>query len=193
MLLRPQAAFEKMRADPQGDRRLQRRAILLASVLHAVPGAVSYVLWRVIEHPFSAASWPIFVLGAVLLAVIASGGLVLALSLMTWMEQWGSGLLARRRRWRIDPPVARAICAHASAGWVAGGLLACVLAAAWTPLALLLPWPRAWGPSASGLALLAGQGVAFVAGLMWFEVLAYLGVLRCRFANVPRAAAGGSA
>lgn len=99
--------------------------------------------------------------------------------LLTRIEWKGIRFFGTRRGWRISPEVATTVVAHASYGWILAGLLG--LGATLAGMALVeqgplgLPWLGRAGLGAGG----------FLAGLLCFEVLVYLGVREVRFANPP--------
>jgi hypothetical protein len=109
--------------------------------------------------------------------------LLLALS---EVERRGVVFFSRRRRWRVTLDIGMMAVAHAGVGWIIGGLL----------FAILARWPDTrW--LLGGTADVALWNLMFDAhlpiapfagwlvGLMVFEVLVYVAVRRCRFANMP--------
>ncbi len=121
-------------------------------------------------------------------AVLLLPGLWLLLALLSEVERRGIMLWGRAGGRRINAAVASTIVAHASAGWVA----ASVLVFAGTLLGAHLFWlseTRA-GFTAYDLyvAPAIGPGVGAFLGLLWFEILVYVGVRRCQYANPPEAA-----
>lgn len=114
--------------------------------------------------------------------VIASSGIALPVTLLfaalSGIERAGIQFFGRTRRWRVSPVVASVVCAHAAAGWVAGGLIGVGLCAGAWAAALLGETSRHWA-----LTALAPPLLGFLIGLLWFEILVYVGVRRCRFAN----------
>jgi hypothetical protein len=123
----------------------------------------------------------------VLIGVLVAGLLwvfvnVVLLSL-TAVERIGVTFFATRRGWRVPPPVARTICAHAAPGWIAAAVLlnaGLFLMPAAMRVARDIPAPwRAWAEGAAVSLPLVG----FVIGMLAFETLVYIGVQRCRYAN----------
>lgn len=112
------------------------------------------------------------------------------LSTLTGIERRGLMFFGGQRGWRVTPTVARVICAHAGIGWVIGGSL--VALAAWVARTGFGRTLRN-SDAAYWLANQVGQVwaavpiylAAFGIGLLVFEVLVYVGVRRCRFANPP--------
>lgn len=112
---------------------------------------------------------------------------------LTALETIGLRTFGSRRGWRITRPVAWSVVSHASAGWLAAGLLAMLLHAL-AQLPALHPrmldlyslldqhlsifgftWATTtrWMPTTLGLFI----------GMLVFETIVYFGVRRCRFAN----------
>lgn len=98
----------------------------------------------------------------------------------TWIETRGLILFAARRDGRLTPVLARAITAHGSVGWVISGF----------GLALVVATTAKMETERHGTsvdALLWGLGIALaIGGFLFFEVFAWLGLRRCRFANRVR-------
>lgn len=131
----------------------------------------------------SAVSW----LGAFGLSWFAWVAAVLTLTLLTGIEVLGIRLYGRVHKARITATVALALTAHASVGWLVGGLL--ILVGLGTGVVLhdiamhmnvgavrgLMMLTPLWMPASGG----------FI-GLVTFETIVYLGLRRCRFANRAR-------
>lgn len=126
----------------------------------------------------------------------------LILLALTWIEALGMRLVGARRGWRITPDIASQVCAHASVGWIFAGLLPLLCLAAGTAALRLFPEGGArvmnsrldiggFAPwlgkrvSLGDLFAFAGLVGGFLGGLLIFEMLVYVGVRRCRFANAP--------
>lgn len=129
-------------------------------------------------------------------AIVALPAQVAAVALvlfaLTFIEFLGIRFIANRRGWRLLPDAARQICAHASLGWIACGIL---------PLVTLFGFEfvlRVFGVSPGGTIdagpvlgtfdmhrlAIGGSAVAgYIAGMLLFETLVFLGVRQCRFAN----------
>lgn len=113
---------------------------------------------------------------------------VILLLFLTWVERSGIRTLGRMRHRRITRAVAETIVAHAAAGWIIGSLLTW---AGWLigMSAAYLGERHAWAMWELTLtAPLWMPVVGFMAGLLCFETLVYVGVLRMRYANPPEAA-----
>ncbi len=121
--------------------------------------------------------------GAELAGICAS--FIALLMVMTWIETRGVRLFGRQRAWRITPAVAWSVCTQASFGWIVGAAVAMVVV---PPLAPLLGVVQDL-PGAD--VLVPGRGprnalaLLIVLPVLGFELLVYVGIRRCRFANRP--------
>lgn len=126
-------------------------------------------------------------LEAFIVVVILAPAIMLALWILTGVEQLGLRFWGRRRERRVTKAIAYAVCAHASAGWLLGSMISSIGLA-------LVPFlhhiERAastlFGPFAANRTEIALRLIPFlgaIIGLLAFETLAYLGARRCRFAN----------
>ncbi|MDX9910606.1 MAG: zinc ribbon domain-containing protein [Phycisphaerales bacterium] len=106
------------------------------------------------------------------------------LVLLTWIESRGLRVIGRVHKFRITPEVASAVCAHAAAGWITGGVLAIIGSIAGQ-------WLNAYASSHNvgvvrGFMMLSPgllPLIAFAIGMLHFETLAYLGMRKMRYAN----------
>ena len=121
------------------------------------------------------------------LGVMLTPIVVALLWMLTWVEARGLVIFAVQHSFRVHPRLAYTITRHGAFGWLlcgAGALMALPLA-----LASQADWRQAHGEPSGflvGLAL-AGAVVAFV-GFLGFELFAWLGLRRCKFANSHRPA-----
>lgn len=176
----PRLLMRAVRIDPRSARTLLSVNLLLSALLLGLTFAR---LLGLFATSGSVAGLLILVTGVPLAAV--------SLRFLTWIEERGVRFFGARRGWRITPEVALTICAHASIGWVFGSLLvflviACFFTPTWDAGATLnqrvnlLRFFLTWVPAA---------GLSLFAGMLAFEMLVYVGVRECRFANPPRAGA----
>lgn len=167
-LRNPNALFRIVSIEPRTSRLLLRLNILIAAVLLS-PGPWTTFM-RVLNHQ-PALAWAVHLtLGAA------------ALWLLTRIEMIGIRAFGNRRGWRITPTVALTICAHASVGWVLTGVL--FLASLVVPLPhKLIILGRAAGPTIIDLTSILVPAISLLLGMFVFELLVYLGVRRCRYAN----------
>ncbi|MBX9736219.1 MAG: hypothetical protein K2X32_04775 [Phycisphaerales bacterium] len=131
--------------------------------------------------------------------LLVVGGLLLfgIIYVLTLIESIGIRFFGRQRDWRITREVSWTVCNLASIGWLVG---ACVSAIGCVFLHLGLMQQMQIIDSRhlpefgliGALVVIAGA----IIGLLSFELLVYLGVRQCRFANPPGvrrySAAGGS-
>lgn len=174
------ASFRLLRADMAGAGSLLAINLLASGALLAIPWTG---VWLYDPARGSRGASGVFLQLASLIAITLAAGLMLLI--LTWIECLGIRFFAARRSWRLTRAMAWQVCAHASVGWLAAG--PCVWAA------LLLASTLAGSTRMIGGIVsvrdLIGGGLMFTAilvGMLAFEVLVYLGVRRCRFANGPR-------
>jgi len=180
---KPRASFRVMSiADRRASRMHLRATLWLAAALPALVVASGATAARSggPSHETSA----IFVL-----VLAAASGLGYAvLQGLTAIERRGIRLWGRVHRRRITAEVAWAVCSHASLGWVGAGALVAaglVLGPEITRWGFVrdVGWLRPYVNIAGYLLPLVGFGI----GMIWFEILVYVGAVSCRFANPPRA------
>lgn len=123
----------------------------------------------------------------VVVIVLASGLGYVLLQGLTAIERQGIRVWGRVHRRRITADVAWAVCSHASVGWVGAGALVAaglVIGPEITRWGFVrdVGWLRPYINIAGYLLPLVGFGI----GMIWFEILVYLGAVSCRFANAPK-------
>lgn len=112
-----------------------------------------------------------------LAAIMAATIVCVLLIVLTWIETCGLRFIGARRGFRVTRDIAGTVCSHATLGWLAGSivwLLGWILIGAGTLVEMLLP---------TGVVVVVA---GLLVGLFAFEVLAYIGLRRCRFANRHR-------
>lgn len=183
MLTNPARAFSRCRFEPEPNRKRLAFHIAVASFLM---GSVA---------PFAAALSPntdpfSLLVAAVALPLFAFTWVPVffVIRLLTYIEARGIRFFGARRRFRITPNVALAICAHAAPGWTFGGVLvvAGVVLGAWLQY---LATHQSTGPLHLYL-LAAPVGLPVMglfAGMIWFETMVWMGVRKCRYANTSEA------
>lgn len=176
MLTRWRTLFDRISIDAGKNRWLLRVNLGVASPLCAAA-----VLWQEAARAVQTGRGWGSVLGGGLLVVPMAYGFVWTL---TRIEAFGLRFFGNRRGGRVSPAIARAVVAHASYGWILAGLLA--WAGAVASGNGLSTWlgevTGGWAPGPVPVRPVA-IGLGFFAGLLLFETLSYLGILRCRFAN----------
>ncbi len=114
----------------------------------------------------------------------------LGIVVLSMIEFVGLRIFGKRRGWRVSPEVAMTVVGHASAAWMLAAVLCGVgfRIGQSTDGGLPLPqaiWSIAGRSSIDWSVVLPVAG--FLGGMLAFEVLVYIGVRRCRFANPPTA------
>ncbi|MDX2147056.1 MAG: hypothetical protein SFZ23_05990 [Planctomycetota bacterium] len=198
VLRAPRRSFRQLRVEPRSWRWLLATNLLVAGglILAPWPGVIIWEPVRqmgAIEGPGEVAIAAIVIVGELLLVALLLG-------LLTWIECAGVRFFARRRGWRLTRDAAWQVCAHASVGWIVAGvagLMALVASAILTPALADVEVPALGitrnNRSGFSPAIIVGSSLvllAYFAGMMVFEWLAWVGVRTCRFANsvAPRAA-----
>lgn len=167
-LRHPRATFDEVRIGP-GEGRLLLVVYLLVA---AVPFSVGP--WLDLARVFVHSRGVGWALNLVVTLVV--------LSVLTQTEAFGIRLFGRKNRWRVTRDVARVVCAHAAVGWAVGGVLFAVVLAAPVPT-LWVRLPALLGGFEVNVSAIVPPVISVGIGLLVFELLVYLGVRRCRFAN----------
>jgi len=175
----------RLRIDGPAARRLLTTNVRLAATAPSL-GVLTWLIARLLTQPTrELAGDPVFQFGVIVGLPVCVLALAPLLRLLTWIERRGIMLFGRRHGWRVTPEVALSVCAHASIGWVVATALATVA----VPLGGLVArssTPMGWR-SYLDLAPYAAPVLAFGVGMIWFELLVFLGVRSCRYANRPGA------
>jgi hypothetical protein len=119
-----------------------------------------------------------------------------SLEFLTWVESRGLQVISRQRRTRITPAIASCVCARGSVGWLLGAVLSHV--PLWVATLLWITLSRShdhgdyespalpgWAWTPVELAPLLAL-VALIAGFLFFETFAWLGLRRLKYANRAR-------
>jgi hypothetical protein len=191
----PRASARRIEMEPHRARSLRRvNTAIAAGLITGLPG-LSYGVQLVrseAPYAFRNLTWPwteASVRTASFLILLAGWWIlaVLGFSFLTSVETWGLRFFGRMHNSRITPTVARAITAHATAGWVLSSTLVSsgfVFGLAMYEHAMhnrvgdlrgVYMLGPIWLPTFIGLA-----------GLLTFEMIVYTGVRQCRFANRSR-------
>jgi hypothetical protein len=189
VIFQPRGLFDGIRVEHRASRQLLPVNLVLAGV--AFGGAWATVLLGPLMSAKSDRGatdlWLTYFLSLAYFGMVSSFSLVFA----TWIEWLGIRFFGARRGWRVTQGVATGVCAHASFGWILGGVLAWVAAAAGLVNLVVMGRgaPFTFNELSRVFAVsLVGAGV----GLLAFEVLVYVGVRRCRFANGSEELDGGA-
>jgi hypothetical protein len=179
----PSSLFGEMRIRHPEDLALCFGSVCISSA----PGAV-FVLVLGATH-IDLTYYPYLQVIIAAVAVFFLTGALLAV--LSWIEYIGVDFFSRRRNWRVQKHVARAVCANAMPGWmptgvfvsIGLGLLSALQFMAGEVPTNLQPWVQT--------AAVAMPVLGFIAGMLIFETLVYIGVRRCKFANwIERPARG---
>lgn len=180
-LRKPRQVFDAINLD-KGPRRLLGLTLLASSAL-VVTAAYFFLRGRTardfvpVDSTLIALAWA-YSAGTITLA---------ALVLLTLIENRGIRFWGPRKGWRITPAVADVVCAHASVGWLLGAVLAIAghaLGLFFLGLANRHNLGIFRGPFQ--LAPITLPALGFLAGMIGFEVLVYVGMSRMKFANRER-------
>jgi len=180
----------------------QRRSILLLIANCLFTGLLVALPWTgtILNDPSRGESG---VRGGALFVVMLGAWSALAgavLLTLTLIEHAGVRFFAARRGWRLSIRAAWQVCGHASVGWALAPVAAFVSLVVLTTLArffgvgpngvfrlrlgaTLEIGPIGWADLTYAVILIGSAA----AGLVAFEVLVYIGVRECRFANAPPA------
>jgi hypothetical protein len=184
MLRRPVQVFEQLRVDG-----LHRWSLLLINVF--VAATLLSLPWTgvLIGDPARAArTAPAWIRSLIFARSLSAQVLAVAAALfvLTAIEAAGIRFFGTRRGWRITRNVAWQVCTHASVGWIVAAVLTLLALIVWLNISYfgLASWLErkgTWGT----VIFAAVPASGFLAGLLVFESLVYLGMRRCRFANAP--------
>lgn len=172
MTRRPGTTLRRMRIDG-GTRGLGIGMCAIASGTLVAPVVVLLLIGRLLDT-ITGALGPSLLAAAGLMLLTGFAVLVL-LMLLTYIEDAGIQMYGRVHGRRITSAVAETVCAHACVGWLTGAVLF------WVALAVAM----LVGDEMLGVVL---APIALFLGLLHFEVLVWMGVRRCRYANRERTA-----
>lgn len=125
-----------------------------------------------------------------LLGVLLTPPAAAALAGLTWIEARGLVIFSAQRGGRVYPELAHSIVRHGAAGWLVaavGALL--MLPIAWsleTEVGPHIGHVPSGTPPAWTVALAAAGLAIAILGFLGFELFAWLGLRRCKFANRPK-------
>lgn len=186
MLWSPLRVLAEVRTGAGPDRHAsiaRRRSYALLGANALTGGIVALAPWLIVlaADGSGTGAAPYFLLGGAWTFVAAWTVAVLILS---EIERIGLGFFGRQRGWRVSRAVSLTVVAHASAGWVVGGVLVGALA--------LFEGLVRRGPNWLDVPVLGDllpvnvpllPFAAFFAGMLVFETLTFVGVRRLRYAN----------
>jgi len=187
MIRRPLAVLDSVRLDTHRMERLFREMVFLGAYLYAT---VLFALALLAGALWATGAGPDWIGAAPLILARASVGIFIAI--VAWplcrglasIEMRGLRFIGARHGYRITGRIARVVCAHGAIGW---GLAVLAIGLGTLGLAIadgLARHGSAGAPAARTIGIwtmIAGS----VIGLLTFETLAYTGMRRLRFANMP--------
>lgn len=112
--------------------------------------------------------------------------------LLIWIEARSIQYFGNRRGYRITPDVAWSVCGHGSVGWAIAGVgcwLSVILIGWGVGRSLAFYNDPEYDPVLTSTLIGVGSGAGgllMLAGFLFFEAFAWLGLRRCRFANRGR-------
>jgi predicted RNA-binding Zn-ribbon protein involved in translation (DUF1610 family) len=115
--------------------------------------------------------------------------LIVVIQILTLIEALGLIFIARRRKIRINEEIARAIVNHGSIGWCISlaSLVLIWLQHIFTSTLDLIPEDGVYDPLSMFFGfLIMALAAMTLAGFLFFETFAYLGLRRCKYANRSR-------
>ncbi len=135
---------------------------------------------------------------AILISVVCAPIVIVAFIILTAIELSGLIVISRTRGFRVTHPIADNIVSHGSVGWVWCGVFIALslycFGQSSSPseeMFRLPPWNAQ--PNISGYELMDHYGVMSrifflmsIPGFLYFETFAYLGLRRCKYANLVR-------
>ena len=197
VLWRPGETFERVRIDAGASSAFRVNAQRFAAVLTAVCGSLA---WFIIGFGRGWSDSPtaiglLLAFGAAFVAlVIACGSLLL--KFVRFAEQRGLRLIARGHGWRLDESRSTTIVNFATIGWAIGLIVPLsvlvfaslnrVEAAAWNRHERAIVDYLLWTPERLGAPGWTAALASLIVPLFLFELLCYIGIRRCKFANQPR-------
>ncbi len=172
MLSHPCNTLDRVRIDARSSGSLEGWTVLLSASVVVMPFIVFFVA-RILKEPNPAGRTLVqdAVMGIVMVGVMFMTA-CLVLLILTGIERVGIRSFGRIHKRRITSAVATTVCAHASVGWLTGSMLFASI--------MLLGLTLGTRPMV-GVALFC-----LLLGLLHFEILVWLGVKRCRYANRER-------
>jgi hypothetical protein len=196
-LFHPIRTLSVLAESPVSDTRLRRWTTLASALLLSFSwwqyGAISVVR----EEPLSL----LVLIALVLICAVALWPILLGL---TQVETWGLGVIAKTRGFRVPINARRAITAHGCVGWLFAGVILCCVMVGLDVLHALLTKPYVeYDPSRPHFdnfealygrrtplwldwLTIATRVICLLAGFLFFETFAWLGLRRLKYANRTR-------
>lgn len=180
-LLSPMRTLDAIRVNPENGRMLAAWHHRIATIIVGVVLLIAVAWVSSNTRPANGIDWKAVVLVELSAASIAICiAIRTGLPILTFVETRGLIFLSRRRGSRVTPAMARSITSHGGIGWVIaafGGVVGLTVSflAFSRHIDTVYATPSLWA------------GIAFtLAGFLFFETFAWLGLRRCKFANRAR-------
>jgi hypothetical protein len=200
-LRHPLRTLDVMRVGPvRAMNRLRRWSIVCASLLLATSFVVNPFLFN--SHPTEPTDL-IFLLTIPIWMILP----YYVLTVLTWIEARGLVIISKARGFRIDKALSKTITSHGCAGWLLMAILYCVLSSVGSLLIHLnttypppttdpstteervLQYVQVFGNNTPHWAYWVDRalwGTGLLLGFLFFEIFAYLGLRRLKYANRVR-------
>lgn len=172
MLYRPGPLLDRVRIDGRTSGSLEGWIVFATSIFSAASPWAFYLAWMFFNPTRGRRSLLSEAGHATLYALVGGMLIAIVLTILTGIERVGIRTFGRVHGRRITHAISTTLCAHACVGWFTAALLF------WTPIFALVILDE------DSLVLLAPIGLFL--GLLHFEILVWLGVKRCRYANRER-------
>ncbi len=185
MVRHPVAGWDTVRVDQKRSRNLEVLMSMVAGVVGAIPlAARPFLPIGKYLRPEDARLADLALLSMVFFSVCMPF-LTVCVLLLIALEKRGVRFVGKRRGWRITPAIAQTVCGHATVGWIFCAVLT------WTGIwlqsvpSVLATIERATSAAGFNASIphIVLPFVGFVAGMMVFEALVYIGIRQMRFAN----------
>jgi hypothetical protein len=191
-LRHPKRTLGRLRIEDASRDLLTVRHLSMASLLVTLPtvGVFGVVTYLAVQDSM-ASDWEI---SSFLFALLLGVMVVVVLGVTMWcigtvvlyalvaIERRGLRLLGRTHGYRMTPAITVNVCSHGAVGWLVGCLCLSLM------ISMLIA-AASMGLTSGGLfrIVFVGLGIGSMAGFVFFEWFAWLGLRRCKFANRARA------
>ncbi|MEM0984369.1 MAG: hypothetical protein AAGI17_10510 [Planctomycetota bacterium] len=177
--LRPRSTLDTMRTSSRPGLWIGFRGIGLASLIFSLSVAAWFSTGISFEdHIGSTNQIIVRIVSAVVGFAVPFAIITVILLLLTATEAAGLRFIARRRGFRVDKKLSREICGHGTIGWVVAAI-----APAGEFIYIATRFAINDPPEFLSWVEIAIVFIGVISGFMIFELFAYLGLRRCKFAN----------
>lgn len=184
MVRSPFGAYSCMHIGAQQAGGFAERSFAVVSALTGFAAALLLFDSRFRAQTLDPDAYAATVLQAIVSGLVVACGTFALLWIIMLIERAGSRTIGAWHRWRITREVAYCVCAYASVGWLMGVLGAMC----WGMWYVTRGRDALIARSDEGLyAMNLGLPAVVLLGLFGYELLVYIGLRRCKFANVEGA------